>query len=264
MRISREPATSVAAPSQWITGDARVEAVTIPEAGAATQIDSVRFGPGARTVWHRHPAGQVLIVTAGTGRVQCRGGPAETIRVGDTVHIEPGEWHWHGATPTAAMTHLAIEPAPHDGTGPAAGSPVTDGEYHRDDDADGTEGIPPIIRSVLLDQRLVTPQRTHRVEIRRITIAPGHAGGLHVHNGPVLGSIETGSAIYQIEGEPASVLGAGDVFYEPKGVRIARFDAQDEGVTFLGYFLLDTDEKPEIEFPDVHPGPGDPAVPDPR
>ncbi|MEO3804202.1 cupin domain-containing protein [Nonomuraea sp. B1E8] len=250
MRISRGPATSVAAPSRWITGDARVEAVTTPDAGATPQIDSVHFAPGARTVWHRHPLGQVLIVTAGTGRVQRRGGPVETIHAGDTVHIEPGEWHWHGATPTAAMTHLAIEPIPHDGTGTEAGSPVTDSEYHCGG-ADESEDIPPVNRTVLLDQPLATPQHTHRVEIRRITIAPGHAGGLHIHNGPVFGSIETGSVVYQIEGEPASVLRAGDAFYEPKGVRIARFDAQDEGVTFLGYFLLDTGEKPEIEFPDL-------------
>ena len=96
---------------------------------------------------------------------------------------------------------------------------------------------------------LPVPQRIQRVEVRRITIAPGHAAGLHVHNGPVFGSIENGSVVYQVEGGAASVLGPGDVFYEPKGARIARFDAQDEGVTFLGYFLLAAGEAPEIEFP---------------
>lgn len=111
------------------------------------------------------------------------------------------------------------------------------------------EDTPPVTRTVLLDQALPEPQSTHRVEVRRITIAPGHAAGLHVHNGPVFGSIETGSAVYQIEGESASVLGPGDVFYEPKGVRIARFDARDDGVTFLGYFLLSAGEAAEIEFP---------------
>ena len=108
---------------------------------------------------------------------------------------------------------------------------------------------PPITRTVVLDQPLAEPQRTHRVEVRRITIAPGHAAGLHIHNGPVFGSIETGSVVYQIEGEPAAVLAAGDVFHEPKGARIARFDARDEGVTFLGYFLLDAGQNAEIEFP---------------
>lgn len=118
--------------------------------------------------------------------------------------------------------------------------------------ADGAaEGIPPITRSVVLDQLLPVPHDTHRVEVRRITIAPGHAGGLHVHNGPVFGSIENGSAVYQIEGEAPSVLGPGDVFYEPEGVRIARFDAQGEGVTFLGYFLLAAGEAAEITFPDA-------------
>lgn len=251
MRLTPRSATSVAAPAQWITGEAWIELVAEPEGASRTQIDSIRFAPGGRTVWRRHPLGQVLIVTEGTGRVQRRGGPVETVYAGDTVHIAPGEWHWHGAAPTVAMTHLAIEPIPDDGTAPEAGAPVTDSAYHRDDQVAGAEGIPPITRSVLLDQLLPTPQSTHRVEVRRITIAPGHAGGLHIHNGPVFGSIEKGSAVYQIEGEAASVLGPGDVFYEPEGVGIARFDAQDEGVTFLGYFLLVAGETPQIETPDL-------------
>jgi quercetin dioxygenase-like cupin family protein len=109
----------------------------------------------------------------------------------------------------------------------------------------------PIIREVLLDQVLPAPRSTQRVEVRRITIAPGQAGGLHVHNGPVFGSVETGSVVYQIDGEAASVLRPGDVFYEPEGVRIARFDAEDDGVTFLAYFLLAAGEVAEIEFPDL-------------
>ncbi|MEV2226192.1 cupin domain-containing protein [Nocardia vinacea] len=246
MRISRTP-TPVAAPPQWITGAAWVDTVAAPEGRQRTQIDSVRFAPGARTVWHRHPLGQVLIVTEGAGLVQRRGGPVETVRTGDTVNIAADEWHWHGATSSTAMTHLAIEELPDDGTSPEAGAPVTDAEYHA---ADPEADIPPISRSILLDQPLPAPLPTHRVEIRRITIAPNHAGGLHIHNGPVFGSIESGSVIYQIDGRPESVLGQGDVFYEPEGVRIARFDAQHEGVTFLGYFLLDADQTPEIEFPE--------------
>ncbi|MEV5989077.1 cupin domain-containing protein [Streptomyces sp. NPDC052051] len=100
-----------------------------------------------------------------------------------------------------------------------------------------------------MDQKLPEPLTTQRVEIRRITIAPGYAGGLHTHNGPVFGSIETGSVVYQIEGETETVLKPGDVFYEPEGVRIARFDAQEEGVTFLGYFLLADGVNPELVFP---------------
>ncbi|MFB4301326.1 cupin domain-containing protein [Actinomadura sp. NTSP31] len=243
MDITRQSAAAVAAPSQWITGDAWIEPVAKPEVG--TQIDSVRFAPGARTVWHRHPLGQVLVVTEGTGRVQRRGGPVETIRAGDTVRIAPGEWHWHGAAPAAPMTHLAIEPISADGTASEPGAPVTDDEYHRDDD-----DVPPVTRSVVLDQLLPAPRTTQRVQVRRITIAPGHAAGLHVHNGPVFGSIETGSVIYQIDGEPASVLGPGDVFYEPENTRIARFDAREDGVTFLGYFPLAPGEDAELTFPD--------------
>ena len=69
---------------------------------------SVTFEPGARTAWHTHPLGQALIVTAGSGRVQRWGGPIEEIRLGDVIWIPPGEKHWHGATATTAMTHLAI------------------------------------------------------------------------------------------------------------------------------------------------------------
>lgn len=78
---------------------------------------------------------------------------------------------------------------------------------------------------------------------------PGHPSGPHVHNCPVVGSILEGSAIYQIEGEPASVLRPGDVFYEPEGVTVARFDATEEGVTFLAYFLLDDGQEPAISSP---------------
>ncbi|GAA4512269.1 hypothetical protein GCM10023191_077710 [Actinoallomurus oryzae] len=111
------------------------------------------------------------------------------------------------------------------------------------------EPTPPLSREIVLDQRLPEPLVTRRVEIRRITIAPGYAAGLHVHNGPVFGSVEAGSAVYQIEGEAKTVLTPGDVFYEPEGVRIARFDAQEDGVTFLGYFLLTDGMDAELVFP---------------
>jgi quercetin dioxygenase-like cupin family protein len=68
----------------------------------------VTFEPGARTMWHTHPLGQTLFVTSGLGWVQCEGGPIEEIRPGDVVWFPPGEKHWHGATATTAMTHLAI------------------------------------------------------------------------------------------------------------------------------------------------------------
>jgi quercetin dioxygenase-like cupin family protein len=73
--------------------------------------NAVTFEPGARTAWHTHPLGQVLIVTAGCGLVQREGGPVEEIHPGDVVWFEPGEKHWHGASPWSAMTHIAIQEA---------------------------------------------------------------------------------------------------------------------------------------------------------
>jgi quercetin dioxygenase-like cupin family protein len=70
---------------------------------------SITFEPGARTAWHTHPLGQTLIVTSGSGWAQREGGPIEEIRPGDVVWFAPGEKHWHGATPTTAMTHIAIQ-----------------------------------------------------------------------------------------------------------------------------------------------------------
>jgi quercetin dioxygenase-like cupin family protein len=107
----------------------------------------------------------------------------------------------------------------------------------------------PIVRAVLLDARLARAKTTERVEIREIRIRPGHAAGLHVHNCPVVGSVVEGSVIFQVEGQPESRLGPGDVFYEPEGVRIARFDATEEGARFLGYFLLGPAEEAEISVP---------------
>jgi quercetin dioxygenase-like cupin family protein len=107
----------------------------------------------------------------------------------------------------------------------------------------------PVTRAVLMDARLRQVKETSHVEIREIRILPGHAAGLHVHNGPVVGGIVQGSAIYQVEGQPEAILGAGDVFFEPEGERIARFDAGDDGVTFLAYFLLSPGQDPELTFP---------------
>ncbi|KRC49694.1 hypothetical protein ASE16_13410 [Leifsonia sp. Root227] len=107
----------------------------------------------------------------------------------------------------------------------------------------------PVVRVVVQDVTLPEPRPFGRIQSRRITIAPGAESGLHVHNGPVIGSIETGTAIYQTEGGEERVLIAGDLFYEPEGGRIARFDAGPQGVTFLGHFPVGADEEPSIEFP---------------
>ena len=107
----------------------------------------------------------------------------------------------------------------------------------------------PVSRTTLTDVPLQPAKLTEHIEVRRIRIAPNHAAGLHVHNGPVVGSVVEGSVVFQLEGRPESVLGPGDVFFEPEGARIARFDAGDDGVTFLAFFLLAAGQQPELTFP---------------
>ncbi|WP_398979573.1 cupin domain-containing protein [Streptomyces sp. I05A-00742] len=123
------PRITVRAPAEWVTGEVWVDELAPPAAPSRLRMDSVHFTPGARTVWHRHPLGQVLHVTAGTGLVQRAGGPVETIRTGDTVRIGAGEWHWHGAGPTTSMTHLAVQETGEDGTEAGRGDAVSDAEY---------------------------------------------------------------------------------------------------------------------------------------
>lgn len=101
--------SSVKGPSEWFTGTVRIDPLFQAPETARVQGASVTFEPGARTAWHTHPLGQTLVVTAGSGLVQREGGPIEEIRPGDVVWFPPGEKHWHGATPTTAMTHIAIQ-----------------------------------------------------------------------------------------------------------------------------------------------------------
>src|SRR5687767_7704748 len=98
-------------PAEWFTGTVRIDPLFGSTAPARAAGNAVTFEPGARTAWHTHPVGQVLIVTAGCGRAQREGGVLEEIRPGDVVWFEPGEKHWHGASPTTAMTHIAIQEA---------------------------------------------------------------------------------------------------------------------------------------------------------
>jgi quercetin dioxygenase-like cupin family protein len=95
-------------PADYFTGNVRIDPLFDPQAPARAFGASVTFEPGARTAWHTHPLGQTLIVTAGYGLAQRWGGPIEEIRPGDVVWFPPGEKHWHGATATTAMTHIAI------------------------------------------------------------------------------------------------------------------------------------------------------------
>ena len=108
-RVGSQP--SGKGPAEYFTGSVRVDSLFQPSTPARVAGAAVTFEPGARTAWHTHPLGQTLIVTAGCGRAQRDGGPIEEIRPGDIVRFEPGEKHWHGASPTTAMTHIAIQEA---------------------------------------------------------------------------------------------------------------------------------------------------------
>ena len=99
---------SAKGPPDYFTGSVRIDGPFAGEDPARVGGATVTFEPGARTAWHTHPLGQTLIVTAGLGWVQREGGPVEEIRPGDIVWFAPGEKHWHGATSTTAMTHIAI------------------------------------------------------------------------------------------------------------------------------------------------------------
>lgn len=96
-------------PAENFTGSVRVDPLFQANAPSRTSGAYVTFEPGARSAWHTHPVGQTLVVTAGFGRVQRWGGPIQELRPGDVVWTPPGEKHWHGASPTTAMTHIAIQ-----------------------------------------------------------------------------------------------------------------------------------------------------------
>jgi quercetin dioxygenase-like cupin family protein len=96
-------------PVDWFTGTVRIDPLFQPNSPARAVGASVTFEPGARTAWHTHPLGQTLIVIAGSGLAQYWGGSIEKISPGDVVQFAPNEKHWHGASPTTAMTHIAIQ-----------------------------------------------------------------------------------------------------------------------------------------------------------
>jgi len=99
---------SAKGPAEWFTGSVRIDPLFDAPGPARAAGASVTFEPGARTAWHTHPLGQTLVVIAGVGRAQRWGGPIEEIRPGDVVWFAPNEKHWHGASPTTALTHIAI------------------------------------------------------------------------------------------------------------------------------------------------------------
>jgi len=127
-RVGFRPSTQ--GPSDWFTGTVRIDPLFDRAEPSRVAGASVTFEPGARTAWHTHPLGQTLIVTSGCGWAQREGGPVEEIRPGDVVWFAPGVKHWHGATATTAMSHIAIQEK-------LNGSPVTwlekvtDGQYRK-------------------------------------------------------------------------------------------------------------------------------------
>ena len=110
MEINRSGSqASAKGPGDWFTDTVRIDPLFAANPPTRAAGNAVTFEPGARTAWHTHPLGQTLIVTAGRGRAQTWGGPIQEIRPGDVVWIPPGEKHWHGAAPTTAMVHIAIQ-----------------------------------------------------------------------------------------------------------------------------------------------------------
>lgn len=116
--------------ADWFTGSVRIDPHFRATDPGRTSASSVTFEPGARTAWHTHPLGQILIVTAGCGWVQQEGGPIEEIHPGDTVWFPPGVKHWHGATPSTALTHIAITESL-DGVNADWLEKVSDGQYRK-------------------------------------------------------------------------------------------------------------------------------------
>ena len=125
-RAGSQPSRS--GPAEWFTGSVRIDMLFVPEEPSRVSGALVTFEPGARTAWHAHPLGQTLVVTAGCGWVQQWGGPIQVIRPGDVVRIPPGQKHWHGATATTGMSHIAIQEQ-RDGTAADWMEPVSDEQY---------------------------------------------------------------------------------------------------------------------------------------
>jgi len=139
MEITRNGSQpSAVGPADWFTGKTRIDPLFDPHEPARTGGASVSFQAGARTAWHAHPLGHTLIVTSGLGRVQVWGGPIEVIRPGDVVWFPPGVKHWHGASPTTAMTHIAIQEAL-DGKFVEWMEHVTDEQYQSTTSTNGEE-----------------------------------------------------------------------------------------------------------------------------
>ena len=111
MKFTKSTRPTNRGPETWFTGAVFIDPIRDPDEQSGIGCAHVRFTPGARTAWHHHPKGQTLYVTDGLGLVCRRGGNPQEIRPGDVVYIEPGEEHWHGATPDRFMAHVAMQEA---------------------------------------------------------------------------------------------------------------------------------------------------------
>jgi quercetin dioxygenase-like cupin family protein len=129
MEITRSSLDTTFGPSDWFTGAVYIDAVAAPSGASRLSANVVHFTPGARTAWHTHPNGQTIFVLEGVCLCQSRGGPIDLVRPGDRVFFEPGEKHWHGATATRFMTHLALLDVDDEGRNATWLEHVTDEEY---------------------------------------------------------------------------------------------------------------------------------------
>jgi quercetin dioxygenase-like cupin family protein len=129
MHITKNGLDTAAGPEDWFTGAVYIDPVATPSATSRVSASSVHFTPGARTAWHTHPNGQTIYVLEGVGLAQRRGGPIEVIRPGDRVFFDPGEEHWHGASATRFMAHIAMVQVDDAGNNATWGDHVSDDEY---------------------------------------------------------------------------------------------------------------------------------------
>ena len=129
MKITRNGVETTLGRRESFTGAVYIDPVATPAGPYRISASNVRFTPGARTAWHKHPNGQTIYVTEGVGLVQRRGAPIEVIHAGDRVFFEPGEDHWHGAAPARFMSHLSMVEVDAQGNSATWGAHVGDDEY---------------------------------------------------------------------------------------------------------------------------------------
>ena len=129
MKYRQSGGRTITGPADWFTGTVYIDNIRVSDEQSCVGCAHVRFTPGARTAWHTHPRGQTLYVTVGIGYVGWKGGEVQEIRPGDVVYIEPDEEHWHGASASRFMAHVAIQESDENGVAVTWGEHVTDEEY---------------------------------------------------------------------------------------------------------------------------------------